>query len=191
MRLIRLRYRRFLEAGPGFTCGRGTLFYARDRIRLGRDVYFGRYCNIECDAEIGNEVLIANQVAFVGRADHDLRELGTPIRFARSIRDPGYQPDPSRTKITVGDDVWIGFGAILLSGITVGEGAVIAAGALVTADVPPFAIVGGVPARELGRRFSEAEIPEHQRRCAQRFASYRGPRAQPDPSGRPPAREQE
>lgn len=175
MYLIRYRYRRFLEAGPGFTCGRGTLFYARERIRLGRDVYFGRYCSIECDAEVGNEVLVANGVAFVGRVDHDSRQIGTPIRFARNIRDPAYAPDPAKTKIVIGDDVWIGYGAILLSGITVGEGAVVAAGALVTHDVPPFAVVGGVPARVLQARFSEEEIRQHKRECAESFASYRGP----------------
>ena len=177
MFLIRLKCRRFLVAGPGFTCGRGTIFYARDRIHLGQNVYFGRYCNIETDAEVGNEVLIANQVAFVGRVDHDYTQVGTPVRFARSIRDPEYVPDPSKTKIVVGDDVWIGFGAILLSGITVGDGAVIAAGALVTHDVAPFSIVGGVPARELGRRFADGDIRRHKEECAKRYAAYRTPSA--------------
>lgn len=175
MQLIRLKYRRFLVAGAGFTCGRGTIFYARNRIELGRDVYFGRYCSIECDAQVGNEVLVANQVAFVGRVDHDSRQIGTPIRFARSIRDPAYVPDPSRTRIVVGDDVWIGYGAIVLSGVTIGEGAIVAAGALVTRDVSPFSIVGGVPARELGRRFTDREIEQHRRGCAARYASYRSP----------------
>jgi acetyltransferase-like isoleucine patch superfamily enzyme len=53
-------YRRFLRAGQGFTCGRGTRFFAQNRILVGDHVYFGRYCNIECDAIIGSYVLIAN-----------------------------------------------------------------------------------------------------------------------------------
>ncbi len=173
MRFIRWKYRRFLVARSGFTCGRGTIFYARNRIQMGHNVYFGRYCNIESDARIGNDVLVANNVAFVGRVDHDIRQVGVPIRFARSIRDGGYVPDGADTTIIVGDDVWIGYGAILLSGIQVGHGAIVAAGALVTKDVLPFTIVGGVPARVLGRRFKDEEIEEHKRECAAKFYSYR------------------
>lgn len=173
MRFIRWKYRRFLVAGSGFTCGRGTIFYARTRIRMGENVYFGRYCNVETDAEIGNEVLIANGVALVGRLDHDIHEVGTPIRFARSIRDPEYRPDPGKLRVVIGDDVWIGFGAVVLSGVRIGSGSVIAAGALVVEDVQENMIVGGVPARVLGTRFPPDVLQEHRRKCAARYSSYR------------------
>lgn len=172
MLMIRWKYRRFLSAGRNFTCGRGTLFYARNRIRLGDNVYFGRYCNIECDAAVGNDVLIANDVGFVGRADHDFRCIGVPVRFAPCVRDRDYHAGDSR--IEIGDDVWIGFRATVLSGVRIGEGAVVAAGALVIRDVEPFSIVAGVPAKVVGSRFSPSEIASHKERCRRKYRAYSG-----------------
>ena len=54
--------------------------------------------------------------------------------------------------IVIGNDVWIGYEAVILSGVTIGDGAIIGTRALVTKDVPPYAIVGGVPAKAIGRR---------------------------------------
>ena len=60
--------------------------------------------------------------------------------------------------IVIGNDVWIGYEAVILAGVTVGDGAVIAARAVVTKDVPPYTIVGGVPARPIRRRFPEETV---------------------------------
>ena len=60
--------------------------------------------------------------------------------------------------MTIGNDVWLGSGAMILSGVTVGDGAVVAAHAVVTKDVPPYAIVGGNPAGVIRYRFDEATI---------------------------------
>lgn len=60
--------------------------------------------------------------------------------------------------VLVGNDVWIGFGATLLGGITVGDGAIIASNAFVNKDVPPYAIVGGTPAKVIGKRFEDNQI---------------------------------
>ena len=60
--------------------------------------------------------------------------------------------------IVIGNDVWIGFEAVILSGVTIGDGAIIGARAVVTKDVPPYTIVGGVPARPIRKRFSEEVI---------------------------------
>src|SRR5699024_8636000 len=59
---------------------------------------------------------------------------------------------------TIGNDVWIGHGAIIQAGITVGDGAVIASNAVVTKDIPPYAIVGGIPAKIIKYRFSDEMI---------------------------------
>lgn len=64
---------------------------------------------------------------------------------------PGY-------KVVIGNDVWIGSGVMIMDGVTIADGAVVAAGAVVTKDVPPYAIVGGVPARVIKKRFSDSEI---------------------------------
>lgn len=64
-----------------------------------------------------------------------------------------------RYGVVIGNDVWIGFGATLLGGITVGDGAIIASNAFVNKDVPPYAIVGGTPAKVIGKRFEDDQIP--------------------------------
>jgi len=68
--------------------------------------------------------------------------------------------DPEFKKVTIGNDVWIGTRALIMDGVTVGDGAVIGAGAVVTKDVPPYAIVGGVPAKIIKYRFSEKKISQ-------------------------------
>lgn len=64
----------------------------------------------------------------------------------------------SKGDVVIGNDVWIGFGATILSGVNIGDGAIIAAKALVTKDVPPYAIVGGSPAKVIKSRFTKKEI---------------------------------
>ena len=64
--------------------------------------------------------------------------------------------------VEIGDDVWVGTRAIVLHGVTIGRGAVVAAGAVVTRSVPPYAVVAGVPARVVGFRFTIDEVIEHE-----------------------------
>lgn len=154
------RWRAVLEVGRDCHIGAGCRFWAPRGIRVGKSCYLGREVTIETNASIGDYVLIANRVALVGRRDHEYSRIGVPVRFGRWVG--GWDSDPAVAceEVVVGSDVWLGFGCIVLSGVSVGRGAIVAAGSVVVSDVAPYAIVGGVPARELGRRFSSREAIE-------------------------------
>lgn len=106
--------------------------------------------------KIGNYCSIAPNVAFILSADHDCRKVST-FPFRVKILGECYEAI-SKGDIIVDDDVWIGYGATILSGVHIGQGAVIAAGAVVNKDVPPYAIVAGVPAHVIKYRFSDKVI---------------------------------
>ena len=161
--------------------GIGTIISATRNLTIGEGTYIGKGCTLQVNGSIGKGVLIANAVGLIGRIDHDYSAVGVPVGFAPWIGDPDFKPDPALSELIVEDDVWIGYGAIVLSGLRVGRGAVIAAGSVVTRDVEPYAIMAGTPARLVDRRFDDAQIVEHELGLA-RFWSQ----AQ---SGRPPARD--
>jgi acetyltransferase-like isoleucine patch superfamily enzyme len=156
--LVRLAVRANVEVGVGFHVGPGSVIWAPRHLRIGNDVYVGKGVTIQVDGEIGDAVLIANSVGIVGRTDHDIRQVGVPIRRAAWVGD---QPE-SLSRIThVGSDVWIGFGAIVLSGVSIGDSSIVAAGSIVTKDVPKNSIVAGAPAQVRGQRFSDEEFARH------------------------------
>ena len=107
---------------------------------------------------IGNYCSIANGVVFNLSGDHDIRNIST-FPFKDKILKIGHE-GVSKGDINIEDDVWIGYGALIMSGVTVGQGAVIAAGAVVTKNVPPYAIAGGVPAKVLKYRFEKTLLDE-------------------------------
>ena len=152
-----------MSLGTDVHIGPGSRVECFDRLRIGSHVYIGKYCSIVVDGEIGNDVLIANNVGLVGRDDHDHRAVGFGIRRAPWVGDPGYDGPGRSDRLIVEDDVWIGFGATVLSGVTVGRGSIIAAGSVVIGDVPPYAIVAGNPARPVSRRFTDDEVREHEK----------------------------
>lgn len=116
-------------------------------------------CNEKQQLRIGHYCSIAQGVTFVLSADHDVKRISTFPFKAQCLRTARVE-GTSKGDIQVDDDVWIGCGATILSGVHIGQGAVVAAGAVVTKDVPPYAIVGGVPAKVIGYRFSEDLIAE-------------------------------
>ena len=154
--------KRFLVYGKDLHLGAKVRLWAPDRLQIGDNVYIGKDSLIECNATIGNHCLIANRVAFVGRHDHDFRQIGIPVRFSEWIGDLPPSATIRNEKVVVCDDVWIGYGSILLTGITVGTGAIVAAGAVVTKDVEPYTIVAGNPAKKVGLRFKGDELHRHQ-----------------------------
>jgi acetyltransferase-like isoleucine patch superfamily enzyme len=149
--------------------GPGSILAASRELKVGDDVYIGKYCTIECNGSIGRWVLIANNVGIVGRLDHDYHQVGVPIRNATWIGDPSRKIQKFDV-IKIEDDVWIGYGAVILSGLTVGRGSVVAAGSIVISDVHPYMIVGGNPAQVIGARFDSVEdIEEHERKLYGEF----------------------
>ena len=159
--MSRFKYRN-LTKGSNFHAGRGVNIWAKNLIIIGDNFYIGRYSQIECDAEIGNNVILGNYVALVGKFDHHFQQIVIPTRLASQICDKDYNLTGINWKVIVEDDVWIGFGSIILSGVKIGRGSIIAAGSLVTKDMVPYEIVGGDPARRITERFTPEEIYTHE-----------------------------
>ena len=137
--------------GSDLHIGAGCRFWAPGSISIGNGVYIGKNVLIECNAEIGDYVLIANRVALVGRRDHDFRAVGIPTRFSPWVGS-SYPPSPYREeKVAVESDVWLGFGVIVLSGVNIGRGAIVAAGAVVTRYIDAYKIVADNPAKKWER----------------------------------------
>ena len=108
---------------------------------------------------IGHFCSIASGVVFVLNGDHPT-DMVSSFPFRIKCLGQDVAEASSKGDINIGDDVWIGQNAVILSGVTVGQGAVIAAGSVVSKDVPPYGIVGGVPAKLIKYRFSEPVISE-------------------------------
>lgn len=139
------------------------------RLRIGAFSYFlggtidtcesvGRYCSVAAGVRIGEP-------------DHPVDWLSTsPFqydvdRFGWHPSADDYEAATDRAAFgkgpaRIGNDVWIGANATILRGVSIGDGAIVAAGAVVTADVPPYAVVGGVPARVIKMRFDPALVEE-------------------------------
>lgn len=121
----------------------GHSVIAKD-FRAGDFSYVGPDCNICPGVSIGAYTMLGPAVRITGN-DHIFNLTGTPIIFSGR---------PPLKETVIGRDVWIGAQSIIMAGCHIGDGAIIAAGAVVTRDVPPFTLVGGVPARHIKRRFS-------------------------------------
>lgn len=110
------------------------------------------------NTHVGAFCSIASEV-YIGLATHTIGNLSTSPIFTEKMnatRHSWTECDHAinRLHTKIGNDVWIGFRALICGGVTIGNGAIIAAGAVVTKDVPPYAIVGGIPARIIRFRFS-------------------------------------
>lgn len=145
------------KIGRNFHVARGVFLWAKKELTIGDDFYIGKYSIIETDCHIGNGVIIANHVGIVGRYDHNYQEIGTLVRNASSIRDDDYNWKGLGQITEIGDDVWIGFGSIVMGGVKIANGTIIGAGSVVTHDTEPYSIYAGVPAKKIRDRFDSKE----------------------------------
>ena len=132
-----------------------------DKIHIGKQTYGPldvMFSNKENHLYIGNYCSLAANVKFLPSGDHPTNRISTYPFRTHCIS--GELEALSKGDIVVDDDVWIGYGSIILSGVHIGQGAVVAAGAVVNKDVPPYAIVGGVPAKVIRYRFSPELIEQ-------------------------------
>jgi len=157
---------RFNQLGDNATLGRGLLLYEAHNISIGMNFSARRNCilgAINGQLLIGNHVSIAENVT-INASEQGKIVLGDYVLIApnsvlrssdhviSSVNNPIREQGHTGGEIIVQDDVWIGANAVVVANVHIGKGAVIGAGAVVTKDVEPYAIVGGVPAKFIKKR---------------------------------------
>jgi maltose O-acetyltransferase len=132
----------FLRCGEGVLIKRGAYFGSGSEIELGARSQIGHNARLDHDVVIGADVLMGPDVVMMS-AGHAYEDPEVPINR---------QGQTPRMPIHIGNDVWIGTRVVVLPGVHIGDGAVVGANAVVTRDVPPRAVVAGVPARVIRMR---------------------------------------
>ena len=147
------------------TIHKGTRFVGH----MGYGSYIG--CDSDINAKIGRYCSISGKVTVVNGFHPTCDFVSTHPAFFSPTAQAGftyskevlftevkYVDRDNRYAVEIGNDVWIGFGVTILAGVRIGNGAVIAAGAVVTKDIPAYAVVGGIPAKVIKYRFSPEDI---------------------------------
>ena len=136
-----------LHIGDSFSSLGKLYLYAGNRLTIGHNVSMNTNVVIDssgAEISVGDNVLIGQNVV-VRAADHVFRSQEMPIRFQGHVGEA----------IVIEDDVWIAANSVITKGVTIGSGAIVAAGSVVTRDIPPMTIVAGAPARAIGTRGEE------------------------------------
>tara|TARA_B100000886_G_scaffold335556_1_gene292811 strand:+ start:1303 stop:1788 length:486 start_codon:yes stop_codon:yes gene_type:complete len=149
--LVNIKYN-WVKFGCSPHLGRNISFYAPDSIEIGDNFYMGAYSQTGCNLKIGDNVIFGSYVSIVGKRDHRYNIPGKTIRESGSVRE---KTDWCLVDnyVEIGDDCWIGHRSIILSGVKIGHGSIIATGSVVTKSVPPNTIYGGNPAKFIKNRF--------------------------------------
>ena len=141
-------YNDFVNDPVGFERNNVLYHYPINRERL----IIGKFCSIACGAKF-----------LFNSANHTLSSLSTypfPLFFEEwglEKRNVAASWD-NKGDIVIGNDVWIGYEAVIMAGVTIGDGAIIGARAVVTKDVPPYTVAGGIPAKPIKKRYPEETI---------------------------------
>jgi len=147
-------------------CGRNVFFYPAmsdiyyRNIHIGNDVFIGpgaSFMAFVSYIKIGDKVMFGPNVTIRG-GNHSTHIIG---KYMADYTNADKLPEDDQPVI-IENDVWIGTGAIILKGVRIHRGAIIAAGAVVTKDVPPYSVAGGIPARTLKFRWSIEDILRHE-----------------------------
>ena len=149
------------------SCGDNVYFSPLDSVFSYENLYVGNNVCIGYHADFistRSKIIINDHVIFgpnvsIRGGDHRTDIVGC---FIDEIKDCDKLPENDADVIFEGDN-WIGMNSIILKGVTIGRGCIVAAGAVVSRDTPPYSIVGGVPAKVLKMRFTEEQIEEHEK----------------------------
>ena len=148
----------FSKCGEKFRIGRNCIINSASMIEIGNNVSVGPNAvlfSIYKKIIFNNNIMLGPGVTMVS-GDHSIRRVGVTM-----IDNHEKLPEDD-ADIIIEDDVWIGANVTILKGVIVGRGCVVAAGAVLVNSVPPYSIVGGVPAKIIGIRFTIDEIIEHE-----------------------------
>ena len=157
-RIFRIRWRR--RNRHNFTTA-GNAFHA-DWVSVGNYTYGSlqvyHFGNEEERLQIGHFCSIGPKCSFLLSGEHNLDRIST---YPFQVRLFGAKSESiSKGPIVLEDDIWMGYGVVVLSGVRIGQGAVIAAGSVVNKNIPPYAVAGGIPAKVIKYRFDEDFIRE-------------------------------
>lgn len=137
----------------------GAAYYISPDLVTERKVYIGPRSLIYAKVSIGAYTMLANDVQIIG-GDHRFDIPGIPMLYSGRAEFKA---------TTIGRDCWIGARSTIMCGVTIGEGSIIAAGSIVTKDVEPYSIYGGIPAKKIKARFTDIEdIAKHKEMLSQK-----------------------
>lgn len=120
--------------------------------KAGKHTFMNYGCDICPKVQVGSYVMFAPRVIITG-SDHDITVPDIPMYFTKR---------PELKNTVIGNDVWLGARTIVMSGVSIGDGSIVAAGSVVTKDVEPYSVVAGVPAKLIRKRFDNGSIKKHE-----------------------------
>ncbi len=155
----------FIECGDNVFISRECYFSGR--LYLGNEIYIGQGCRFQSTKKkitIGSHVMFGPNVT-VHSGNHRIDLLG---KYMKDITLNEKKPEDDKD-ILIGNDVWIGGGSIILQGVSIGDGSVIGAGAIITKDVNPYSIVVGSGSQKCWKRFDDEQIEKHEKLLENKF----------------------